>query len=157
VAALPWLSPLGRGFSDRGTWHEFVREALEDFTAVLPSGAEDYRRTVHDAALRLYALAAGPSALFFVDKTPAYSLIVDEIALTLPEARLVFLWRHPLAVVSSVVETFAHVLALSAIKRGEHRIFTTPASVGSRICVSDVTPRRWLQEDGPPVGSGRVD
>jgi hypothetical protein len=62
---------------------------------------------VHDAALRLYATAAGPGARFFVDKTPPYSLIVDEIALTFPEGRLIFLWRNPLGVVSSVVDTFA--------------------------------------------------
>jgi hypothetical protein len=42
-----------------------------------------------------------------VDKTPPYSMIVDEIALTFPEGRLIFLWRNPLGVVTSVVDTFA--------------------------------------------------
>ncbi len=104
---LPWLGPLRATLPDAGAWHPGICDALEDFTAALPRGVEDYRDAVHDAALRLYARAAPPEARFFVDKTPPYVMIIDEIAHTFPEARLVFLWRNPLSVVSSVIETFA--------------------------------------------------
>jgi hypothetical protein len=104
---LPWLSPLQVGFPDDGPWHEGIHEAVEDFAEVLPGGPQDYRQAVHDAAISLYGRAAGPGARFFVDKTPPYSMIVDEIALSFPEGRLIFLWRNPLGVVASVIDTFA--------------------------------------------------
>ncbi len=104
---LPWLSPLRPGMRGFGSWHQQIHEALEDFACVLPGGTDDYRETVHDAALHLYARAAGPNARFFVDKTPPYAMIIDEIARTFPEGRLVFLFRNPLGVVSSLVQTFA--------------------------------------------------
>ena len=104
---LPWLSPLCDRLPQANSWHDDVHSALMDFSDRLPGGSDDYRHTVHDAALELYAAAGGPDARFFVDKTPPYSMIVDEVARTFPEGRLVFLWRNPLSVVSSVVETFA--------------------------------------------------
>ena len=104
---LPWLSPLQDRMPQATAWHHDVHDALVDFSDQLPGGRDDYRRTVHDAALELYAAAAGPDARFFVDKTPPYSMIIDEVARTFPQGRLVFLWRNPLSVVSSVVETFA--------------------------------------------------
>ena len=54
----------------------------------------------------LYDLAAGPGARWFVDKTPMYRLVVEEIIETFPMARFVFLWRNPLSVVASAVELF---------------------------------------------------
>ncbi len=104
---LPWLSPLCDRMPQATAFDHDVHSALTDFSDRLPGGRDEYRQVVHDAALDLYAAAGGPDARFFVDKTPPYSMIVDEVARTFPEGRLVFLWRHPLSVVSSVVETFA--------------------------------------------------
>ena len=55
--------------------------------------------------LALYEQAAG-GATWFVDKTPRYHLVVDEIMELFPDARFVFLWRHPLAVAASMIESF---------------------------------------------------
>jgi hypothetical protein len=102
---LPFLLPLRSDVPASGSWQPAIHEALDDFFAELPEGAASYRRTVGDAARRLYTEAAG-EAPFYLDKTPPYNLIVDEIVETFPEAKIVVLWRNPLSVLASVVETF---------------------------------------------------
>jgi hypothetical protein len=103
---LPLLAPLQPRFAPGGRWHGRVAGALHDFTATLPGGAADYRAAMREAALRLYRDAAGPAPRFFLDKTPPYALLADELLATFPGARVLILWRNPLAVVASIVETF---------------------------------------------------
>lgn len=108
TASEPWLLlslllPLRDDVPAPGAWQPRIHAALDDFAAELPGGA--YERAAGAAASALYAEAAG-GAPFFLDKTPPYFLVVDEIVRALPEARIVVLWRNPLAVLASVVETF---------------------------------------------------
>lgn len=102
---LPLLLPLRGDVPAAGNWQPRIHAALDDFTRVLPDGSAAYERSVADAARSLYEEAAA-GAPFYLDKTPPYFLIVDEIVRALPEARIVVLWRNPLAVLASVVETF---------------------------------------------------
>jgi hypothetical protein len=51
-------------------------------------------------------LAKDPSKKLFLDKTPAYALVLDFIGRIYPDARYVVLTRHPLAVFSSFAESF---------------------------------------------------
>jgi hypothetical protein len=102
---LPLLLPLRDDVPAPGGWQPGINAALADFNRSLPGGRESYREAVAGAARELYDEAAG-GAPFFVDKTPPYYLIADEIVRTLPEAKIVILWRNPLSVLSSVVETF---------------------------------------------------
>jgi hypothetical protein len=103
---LPLLSPLYGELPAPGARDPLIHEALEDFTAELPHGAGDYRAAVHDCAIALYSRAADGDATYFVDKTPLYHLVVDEIFATFPEARFLFLFRNPLSVVASCAELF---------------------------------------------------
>ena len=102
---LPLLLPLRGDIPAAGGWQPQIHAALGDFAATLPDGIATYERAVAEAAQTIYDEAAG-SASFYLDKTPPYFLVVDEIARTLPEARIIVLWRNPLAVLASVVETF---------------------------------------------------
>lgn len=102
---LPLLLPLRDDVPAPGGWQPRIHEALEDFAQVLPEGSTSYEGAVADAARRLYDEAAEGKP-FYLDKTPPYFLIVEEIVRALPEARIIVLWRNPLAVLSSVVETF---------------------------------------------------
>ena len=70
------------------------------------SGFDDtYRKGVHNLMLDIYTnLSDGKP--FFVDKTPRYTLIAEEIYKTFPDAKFIVLWRHPLAVAASVSTTF---------------------------------------------------
>lgn len=102
---LPLLLPLRDDVPAPGGWQPRIHAALSDFAATLPDGNASYERAVGDAARAIYEQAAA-GAPFYLDKTPPYFLVVDEIVRTLPEARIVVLWRDPLAVLASVVETF---------------------------------------------------
>ena len=119
---LPLLGPLRERMPHAGAWQPLVRDNLEDFARLLPGGVADYERVVRDAALELYSAASPAGTRWFVDKTPPYYLLPDQLMQVFPEARFVFLWRHPLSVVASMAETFTngrwrpgdHVTALFA-------------------------------------------
>jgi hypothetical protein len=107
----PWLLlPLLYTRRDQGVVaeysHNMATSAIEDFCKELPAGDEDYRRELHDFVLRLYEKAAGQGATHFVDKSPPYYFVVDEIIRLFPEAKFVFLWRNPLSIVASIIETW---------------------------------------------------
>lgn len=106
----PWLLlPLVYSLRTRGAraeyWHESSAEAIADFCKQLPRGQDDYDDALRDFALRLYGEAAG-DARYFLDKTPHYHLIAEEVMRLFPGGRFVFLWRNPLAVIASLVDTF---------------------------------------------------
>jgi hypothetical protein len=103
---LPLLGPLRPKVPNPGAWVPAAGENLEDFARLLPAGVEDYEAAVREAALRLYRAAAPPGTRWFLDKSPPYYLIAEEVMRTFPDARFLFLWRHPLSVVASIVETF---------------------------------------------------
>lgn len=107
----PWiLLPLVYSLRARGIYaeygHEWATIAIEDFCTRLPRGREDYREEVREFAARLYAKAADRDARYFVDKTPRYHLIVEDIFELFPDAKFIFLWRSPPAVVASIVESW---------------------------------------------------
>ena len=109
----PWfLLPQVYALRERGVEAEYVQvssaRAILEFAGRLPNGLADYRSEVRDFALHLYDLAANSgSGRYFLDKTPRYHLIIDDLFELFPEARFVFLWRNPLAVAASIVETWA--------------------------------------------------
>lgn len=83
-------------------------EAVKAFVADLPGGERDYL-----AALRAYAdtmyggmLVAKGDRRYFLDKTPAYGLVLPFLAKLYPNAVYVVLTRHPFAVFSSYAKSF---------------------------------------------------
>ncbi len=107
----PWLLlPQLFAFRPQGIQAEYVHpllvSALEEFCQHLPNGRDDYNQELHDFVLRLYGKAADPTATHFLDKTPPYCLIAEEIMQLFPEGRFVFLWRNPLSVIASMIQTF---------------------------------------------------
>jgi hypothetical protein len=112
TAAEPWLLlPHGYALRERGIAAEYTQpiaaRALADFVHHLPAGETDYWTALRGFALELYAKASGPGATYFLDKTPRYHYITAELFEVFPDAKVVFLWRNPLAVVASIVETWA--------------------------------------------------
>ncbi len=103
---LPLLGPLYDRLPAPGARDPRVHEALADFVGQLPHAAEDYRAAVRGLATGLYEQIADGRADYFVDKTPLYHLILDEIVAAFPDGRFVFLFRNPLSVVASSVELF---------------------------------------------------
>ncbi len=83
-------------------------ESVRDFVADLPAGEADYNDACRDYCNTLYGrmLSTQPDKRLFLDKTPAYALVLDFITHIYPRAKYIVLTRHPLAVFSSYAESF---------------------------------------------------
>jgi len=74
-----------------------LREQISDFDTI-------YDSHVHTLMSELYErIADGKPNV--IDKTPRYTLIAKEIQQVFPEAYFIVLWRHPLAMLASVVQS----------------------------------------------------
>jgi hypothetical protein len=85
-----------------------AEQAIHEFVTDLPGGEGDYLDALRAYTDTLYErmLATAPGKRFFLDKTPAYVLVLPFLAKLYPKAHYVVLTRHPLAVLSSYVESF---------------------------------------------------
>ena len=110
-AAEPWLLlPHSYALRERGIAAEYTQpiaaRAIREFVGGLPGGEDDYWSALRGFALELYGRSAGPTHTYFLDKTPRYHFIAPELFRMFPDAKVIFLWRNPLAVVSSIVRTW---------------------------------------------------
>lgn len=112
-AAEPWLLlPFMYALRTDGVYSEYHHQvtvpAIKDFLKELPNGDDDYYEALREFATNLYRRAAThkPDARYFLDKTPPYCLIAPEIVKAFPDAKFIFLWRNPLAMVASFIESF---------------------------------------------------
>lgn len=109
--AEPWiLLPLLYPLKKEGVYSEYshvtMQRALHDFFAELPGGELDYLEAVRKCALDLYQKASDENTIYFLDKTPRYHLICDDIIRTFPNGKFIFFWRNPLSIVASMIETW---------------------------------------------------
>lgn len=112
--AEPWLLlPLIYAFKEKGIKaeysHQWASIALNDFINELPGGKQDYLTEMGTAIRNLYqkASSSNNNARYFLDKTPRYTLIADEIIDTFPEGKFIYLWRNPLAIIASIIDTWS--------------------------------------------------
>lgn len=109
--AEPWLFlPHAYGLREEGIAAEYTHpiavRAVREFVSQLPEGEATYREALRAFVVDLYDRAAPGPGRYFLDKTPRYHHVIDELFATFPDARFVFLWRNPLAVVASIVDTW---------------------------------------------------
>lgn len=85
----------------------WAAKGVEDFLQHYTSGRSVYLDAIREWANVLYgsALASSGKSLF-LDKTPRYFFILDELVEIFPKARFVFLLRNPLAVLASEMKTY---------------------------------------------------
>ena len=86
--------------------HHTMQNALSEFVATMPEGRSNYLRQLNRFTTGLYESFAKKGDRYFLDKTPRYHLIVADILEAFPNAKFIFLWRNPLAVIGSSLETF---------------------------------------------------
>lgn len=111
TATEPWiLLPYLYTLKENGICAEYshwkLHQAITDFYKEFPEGKNDYLDGIRQLALRLYAKLCHNNEEYFLDKTPRYHLIVNEIINLFPNGKFIFLWRNPLSVVASIIETF---------------------------------------------------
>jgi hypothetical protein len=108
----PWLLlPIVYATKEYGVYAEYghaqSNKALHDFIKELPRGAIDF-----DEAIRLFYFSlcqkiSGSDKLYFLDKTPRYTLIAEDLSRIFPDAKFIVLWRNPLAIIASMLEAWS--------------------------------------------------
>ena len=81
--------------------------ALQDFLQILPNGKADFFEGVRRMYGYLYKRALeNAGKCYFLDKTPRYYFIIPELYHTFPKAHYIILFRNPLAVLCSILNTW---------------------------------------------------
>jgi len=112
TVAEPWvLLPFLYALNEKGAFSEYshfeAATALHDFFIELPNGKKDYFTAVRLAVSYMYEQAmVEKSTTYFLDKTPRYSLVAQDVIQTFPNGKFIFLWRNPLAIAASIIETW---------------------------------------------------
>ena len=85
-----------------------VQQAIQELVAELPGGEEDYLDALRAYTDSVYGsiLEQTPEKKYFLDKTPANSLVLPFLTKLYPQAGYIVLTRHPLAILSSYVNSF---------------------------------------------------
>lgn len=86
--------------------HESSSRAIRDLIEVLPGKRKDYSQAVRAYAETLYTKLASSGEKCFLDKTPRYFLIIEEIAEIFPDAKFIFLYRNYLDVFASTLDAW---------------------------------------------------
>jgi len=80
--------------------------AFEDLLARIPEGRAVHHEAVRRFAGTFYDRLAAPGQTRFLDKTPRYHLIAEDLLDCFPDAGFVLLWRNPLAIAASCIDTW---------------------------------------------------
>ncbi len=86
--------------------HSECNRAIREFIANLPDGERDYLRSLNAFFMGLYEKVCPDEAEYFLDKTPRYYLNIPMIAEVFPDAKFIFMFRNPLEILASIIETF---------------------------------------------------
>lgn len=86
---------------------QLAQIALAEFLQHYAGGVETYYQAVRKMASVLYGEALRISGKpYFLDKTPRYYFIINELYRIFPNATYILLFRNPLAVLSSILHTW---------------------------------------------------
>ena len=86
--------------------HTLANRALVTFLNNIPDGIDTYRDSIRGMALTMYNSAlASSTKTHFVDKTPRYYYITEDIVNLFPAAKYILLFRNPAAILASVLNT----------------------------------------------------
>lgn len=108
----PWVMlPPAYTLKDSGIDAEYdahlAHTGVRTFWENLPEGRDDYIEGMRRMYGFLYQRALDKTeATLFLDKTPRYYLILQELKEVFPQARFILLVRNPLAVLSSILRTW---------------------------------------------------
>ena len=104
--AEPWfLLPLFYMQKKDGQLTEYSQkislQALNSLKKNLQKKSVSYDKKLKEFILSIYKELSEPNSKFFLDKTPRYYLIINEISNMFPNAKFIFLFRNPLELISS--------------------------------------------------------
>jgi hypothetical protein len=86
---------------------ECYAKGLNDFIESIPGGKIRYQEAMAETFGSFYeAILEQKGKRFFLDKTPRYYNILDELGEYYPDAKFILLWRNPAAVLTSIISTW---------------------------------------------------
>jgi hypothetical protein len=106
------LTPLAHlgyyGYVDKAPYDQYQAHlSVREYVADLPGKEQDYLDALRGYCDVLYGRMLEPTGKrFFLDKTPAYALILPFVSKIYPKGRYVVLTRHPFAIFASFAESF---------------------------------------------------
>lgn len=108
--AEPWvLLPLVTCFDANITksvyGHITLEKAISDLKVEAVNFQQEYDNYIRSFVDKIYTPLRG-SRKYFLDKTPRYYLIGKEIHRLFPDAKFIYLFRNPIDIYDSVIETF---------------------------------------------------
>lgn len=109
----PWLAlPIFYALRSEGLnsiySHRTLSTGVKGFVNALPEGVNDYYACASKFLQELYVRSSDEKTKYFIDKTPRYHLIVNELLDAFPDAKFIFLWRNPLAISASMIKTYGN-------------------------------------------------
>jgi len=109
--AEPWiLIPFCYALKKNGILAEYNHEtfsiAFHDYINALPNKVDDYYSAINGFINELYKKQASGNEKYFLDKTPRYYTIIPEISKIFPEGKFIFLFRNPVQILSSIIQTW---------------------------------------------------
>jgi hypothetical protein len=105
IAHLGYFAKVQKAPFDQNNAEQAIREIVEELPRHEAGYLDALRAYTDSMYAQLMELAPAGKRLF-LDKTPAYALVLPFLTRLYPQARYVVLTRHPLAVLSSYVESF---------------------------------------------------
>lgn len=107
----PWiLLPLVYSQKPTGVLAEFSHRnsqlAINDLVNALPKKQKDYDAAIQLMAESIYQKLCKNDEIYFLDKTPRYHLIAEDLIRIFPEAKFIFLFRNPMDIYASVMKTW---------------------------------------------------
>ena len=108
----PWILLYPLYFLKHEGWDadfgaDLARDAYVEFAKNLKGGNSDYISAVQQMCQYLYnRVLEGTGKKYFLDKTPRYYLVIREIIHVFPKAKVIILFRNPIAVLCSILNTW---------------------------------------------------
>lgn len=108
---LPWFSMFRKGAIASDYNHELAKLGITNFLNNAPGKAGQEALSVYydvcaKMSLDLYSSFIKSDDAFFLDKTPRNYMVFDELYKSFPDAKFIILYRNPLAVFSSIIDTW---------------------------------------------------
>lgn len=107
----PWiLLPLVYATRKYGQYSMYgstvAADAIDELIDKLPEKKNSYNQHLNEFVDKIYSDVVGEDNGYFLDKTPRYHLIVNELMEIFPKEKFIILWRNPLSVASSAIKSW---------------------------------------------------
>ena len=111
--AEPWiLLPLIYSKKSSGVLSEYSSrlsfKGVNDMLKEVPDAENVYNDRIKEFADGIYSKILKNNEVYFLDKTPRYYLIIDDLYKIYPEANFVYLFRNPINIYASILKTWCN-------------------------------------------------